>query len=149
VYLYPQHRNMDPEELFVAPPGPDLLSEPQQRLLARVPGLDQAASALRRLRDVGLPTDQVYAICGREGIRRLDPTGRHHGLKGRLIRAAQFVTSYGELIEEDPSHLEGGGVILSLPAADPAERQLALETLRGHGATAVRYFADTTYEDLG
>ena len=69
-------------------------------------------------------------------------------MKGRLVRAAQFVASYGELIEDDASHLEGGGVILSLPAADPKERQQALEILRAHDASRMRYFADTTYEDL-
>ncbi len=139
---------MRPEELFVAPPGPDLLIEPKHRLIARLPDVDQAASAIRALKDAGMPTDHVYTICGEEGIRRLDPTGRHHGLKGRLVRAAQFVASYGELIEDDASHLEGGGVILSLPAADPKERQQALEILRAHDASRMRYFADTTYEDL-
>ena len=139
---------MNPEELFVAPPGPDLLREPDQQLVARLPSVDQAASAVRALREAGIPTDQVYAIYGEEGIRRFDPTGRHHGLKGRLVRAAQFVASYGELINEDASHLEGGGVILLVPAADPAARQQAQETLRAHGASAMRYFGDKSYEDL-
>ncbi len=139
---------MRPEELFVAPPGPDLLIEPRRRLIARLPDVDQAASAVRALQDVDIPTDRVYTICGEEGIRRLDPTGRHHGLKGRLVRAVQFVASYGELIEDDASHLRGGGVLLSVPAADPNERQKALEIMRAHGASGMRYFGDTTYQDL-
>lgn len=52
------------------------------------------------------------------------------------------------LIEEEASHLEGGGVILSVPAADPDERQQAPEILRAHDASGMRYFADATYGDL-
>lgn len=78
---------MDREELFVAPPGPDLLIEPKHRLIARLPSVDQAASSVRAMQEAGMSTDQVYTICGEEGIRRLDPAGQHHGLKGRLVRA--------------------------------------------------------------
>lgn len=39
-------------------------------------------------------------------------------------------------------------MILSVPTADPNERQQALGILRAHDASRMRYFGDTTYEDL-
>jgi hypothetical protein len=140
---------VQPEELFVPPPGPDLLREPRHRLLARLPGLDKVAPALAALDDVGIQTDEAYVICGDEGIRRLDPTGKHHGLKGRLIRAVQFVTSYGDLIQEDADFLGAGGVIVTIPAEDPDDRERVQEILRAHGAFRMVYFGDATYEELG
>jgi hypothetical protein len=137
-----------PEDLFGPPPAPDLLREPRHQLVARLPGPDEAMSALSELSNAGISTAEAFVVCGDEGVRRLDPTGRHHGLKGRLVRAVQYVTSYGDLIEEDAQHLETGGVIVVLPAEDPHARAEALRILRAEQASRVRYYGDTTYEDL-
>jgi hypothetical protein len=135
------------EDFFAEPPGPDLLSEPRHRLVARLSDPDAAASAFADLIGAGFRTDEVFVISGDEGIRRFDPTGQHHGLKGRVVRAVDYLT-YGELIEEDTAHLEAGGVIISLPARDQNERERAEEVLRARHASRMRYWGDWTFEDI-
>jgi len=107
---------LTPEDLFAEPPGPDMFTEPRHRFVARLPDPDDAASALVDLTSAGFRTDEVFVISGDEGIRRMDPSGLHHGLKGRLVRAVDYL-AYGEMIEEDAAHLEAGGIIVSLPAS--------------------------------
>lgn len=139
---------MEPEDMFAQPPGRGLLKEPIDRLVARLPGPDDAAGAMSDMRDAGVELDEVFIICGDEGVRRLDPSGRHHGLKGRLIRTIQYVTSYGNLIEEDAAHVEAGGVIVTMPAETPDERRAAEDILRQHNASRMRYYSGSTVEDL-
>jgi len=132
---------------FAEPPGPDMFTEPRHRFIARLPDPDEAASALVDLTSAGFRRDEVFVISGDEGIRRMDPAGLHHGLKGRLVRAVDYLT-YGEMIEEDAAHLEAGGVIISLPARDQNERGHAEEVLRARHASGMRYWGDWTFEDI-
>lgn len=136
-----------PEDLFAEPPGPDLLREPKHRLAARLPDSDSAATVLGELANAGFPKDQVFVVSGDEGIRRIDPAGLHHGLVGRVVRAVDYL-AYGELIAEDEEHLEAGGIIISLPARDPDEREHAETILRGNGASRMRYWGDWTWEEI-
>jgi hypothetical protein len=138
---------MEADDLF-APPPASLKSEPKHRVVAWLPGPDDAVSTVAALIDAGLPADDVWVLCGDEGARRLDPTGRHHGLKSRLIRATQAAASAGGLIADDAAHLEAGGVIVTAPARDPEERKLAQHILREHGASEMRYFGSLTWEEV-
>jgi hypothetical protein len=138
---------LTPEGLYAEPPGPDLLQEPRHRLVARLADLDHATSALADLKSAGFRTDEVFVVSGEEGVRRLDPEGLHHGLKGRVVRAVEYLT-YGERLEEEAAHLETGGVIVSLPARDAAERERAEEVLRAHDASRMRYWGHLTFEDI-
>jgi hypothetical protein len=138
---------LTPEDLFSEPPGPDLLTEPRHRLVARLADLDEAASALAEMTSAGFRTDEVFVITGDEGVRRLDPAGLHHGLRGRLVRAVDYLT-YGERLEEEAAYLEGGGVILSVPARDQSERKRAEEVLRARHASRMRYWGEWTFEDI-
>lgn len=135
------------EDFFAEPPGPDLLEEPRNRLVARLPNADAAALALAELTGAGFPRDEVFVISGDEGLRRMDPEGQHHGLKGRLIRAVDYMT-YGEIIAEDAAHLEAGGAIISLPGDDEDERDRAVTVLRAHDASRIRYWGQSTFEDI-
>ena len=138
---------LTPEDLFAEPPGPDMFTEPRHRFVARLPDPDEAASALVDLTSAGFRTDEVFLISGDQGIRRMDPSGLHHGLKGRLVRAVDYL-AYGEMIEEDAAHLEAGGVIVSLPARDQNERERAEQVLRARHASRMRYWGDWTFEDI-
>ena len=138
---------MGTDEWF-APSDDQLAKSPKHRVLARLPGPDEAVAAVDALTKAGIPADEVFVLCGPEGALRLDPSGRHHGLKGRLIRAVQAVTAYGDAIYDDASHLEAGGVVITTPARDPVERDISQSVLRHHGATAMRYFGESTFEEV-
>ncbi len=135
------------DDLFAEPPGPDLLTEPRHRLVAWLPDPDNAASAFADLTSAGFQTDEVFAICGDEGIRRIDPAGVHHGLRGRVIRAVENMT-LGPDFEEAAAHLQVGGVIMSVPARDPDERARGENVLRVHRPSRMRYWGYWEHEDV-
>src|SRR5580704_5873722 len=76
-------RMTEPDLDFFAPPAPPLLRTPSHRVIAVVPGPDEAMASLSDLTEAGFPRDDIYVICGEAGVRRIDPSGKHHGLHGR------------------------------------------------------------------
>ena len=134
---------------FLAPPGPDLLRTPWHRVIGVLPGLDEAASSILELSDVGFARDEIHAICGEAGARRLDPAGKRHGLHGRLIRTLRNVTAADDTLFADADDLASGAVIVSVPARDNDMRSRAAHVLREHGATNLRYFGTAGITDLG
>jgi hypothetical protein len=113
-----------------------------------LPGLDQATATVLELGDAGFAPEEIHAICGEEGLRRLDPSGKHHGLRGRLIRAVDNVTS-DETLFEYADDLTAGAVIVSVPAPNDEVQARAAHILREHGATRMRYFGAATTTELG
>ena len=133
---------------FFAPPSPDLLRLPSHRVLGVLPGLDEATSSVLELSEAGFAREEIHAICGEEGLRRLDPSGKHHGLHGRLIRAVESVAA-DDLLSDYADELAAGAVIVSVPALDDEKQSQAAHLLREHGATKMRYFGTATITDLG
>src|SRR3954447_22788090 len=122
-----------------APPSGKLAYEPHHRVIAHLASPDEAAAAVDALLDAGFPRDDVFVLCGDDAVRRLDPTGRHHGLRGRVVRALEHVFEAEDLLDEDAAHLQSGGVIVAAPAHALDERTTAIRVLREHGGTDMRY----------
>lgn len=132
---------------FTPPPG-DLHPEPRHRVVAALPEPSEAARAIDELEAVGFPRDRIYGLYGEDGLRRLDPTGRHHGFRGRLLRTTQMIIAAGDDITIDAEHIAEGGVVLTVPAANPDEAGRAAHVLKAHGGTHVRYFGRLTVTEL-
>ena len=52
------------------------------------------------------------------------------------------------MIRDDGLYLEAGGVLIIVPARDGDERERGQRVLRQHGASAMRYFGEDTWEEL-
>lgn len=139
---------MTDDPIFNATPGRDLLRMPKHRLLGWLAGPDEAAAAIAELEAAGFDHDAIYVISGDEGVRRLDPSGRHHGLRGRVARLMQSVTSTGDDLVGVAEHVSAGGVIISVPARDDDEANNGARVLRAHGVARMRLFDALTYTDL-
>lgn len=135
-------------ELPFPPPPRDLPPEPRHRVVAALPEPSEAASAIDELVAAGFRRDGIYGLYGEEGLRRLDPTGRRHGFRGRLLRTAQMIIAAGDDIAIDADYIAEGGVVLTVPAANPDEAGRAAHVLKAHGGTHVRYFAGLTVIEL-
>jgi hypothetical protein len=136
------------DDIFATPPD-DLIRQPRHRVVARLPGPDEALTAIDAMVDTGIAKSDVYVLCGPEGIRRIDPSGRHHGLKGRIVRTVETIASADDLFVEAADHLAAGGVLVSAPATDDDERKTVQRVLRENGGTAMRYYGALTSEDVG
>ena len=137
--------NSDAE--FFAPPLPDLLRTPSHRVIGVLAGPDEATASLVELGESGFAREEIHAICGEEGVRRLDPSGKHHGLRGRLIRAVENVAD--DTLFDYADDLAAGAVIVSVPAFDDGTQSRAAHILRDHGAKKMRYFGTATITELG
>ena len=113
-----------------------------------VPGLDEAAASLAELSEAGFAPEEIHAICGEEGVRRLDPSGKHHGLRGRLIRVVETVST-DDTLSDYADDLAAGAILVSVPARDDDEQSRAAHVLREHGATKMRYFGTAATTELG
>jgi hypothetical protein len=136
----------DPE--FFAPPAPDLLRTPTHRVIGVLPDPDEATASVLELSEAGFDPADIHAICGEEGLRRLDPSGKHHGLHGRLIRAVEFVSS-DETLSDYGDDIAAGAILVSVPAPDDEAQTRAAHVLREHGATKLRYFGTAATTELG
>ncbi len=138
-----------PDPDFFAPPPPDLLRLPAKRVIGVLPGPDEATASVLDLTGAGFAQEEIHAICGEEGVRRLDPSGKHHGLRGLLIRAVDNVSAADDTLFEYANDLAAGAVIVSVPVLDDETRSRAAHVLREHGATKMHYFGTATITDLG
>ena len=125
-----------------------LEAEPRHRVIAILPGRDDASAAIADLDAAGFPRQGIGALKGANGLERLDPTGRYHGLWGRIVRTTQVVFAWADEVAHDADHIGRGGVGLSIPAATPDEARRAAEILKRHGAQHVRYFGSLTFTEL-
>ncbi|CAN5495250.1 hypothetical protein BH24ACT5_BH24ACT5_13430 [soil metagenome] len=139
---------MTDDSTFNPPPGADLIPMPKNELLGWMAGPDAAAAAISKLEESGVDPDSIYVISGDEGVRRLDPSGRQHGWRGRIVRMTQSITSNGDDLAGVAEYVRNGGVLVSVPARDDEEAATGARVLRAHGVERMRRFDALTYTDL-
>jgi hypothetical protein len=126
---------------FPEPPE-DFLKYPVGTVIALMTDGDSVAAALDDLSGAGFPRDKIYVLAGPAGAERLDVTGQHHGLRGRVYRALAQVSDEHEELLRAGNHLQAGGRV----PADKDEKAVAARILREHGAVHILYMGQTTYE---
>jgi hypothetical protein len=135
------------ENQFLEPPD-DLLSTPKHQLMAFLGGPDDAAQATAELVAAGFPRDEIYVMVGGDAAAKIDPTGKHHGLRRRIVRLTQRWTAAGDSIVEVADHVGAGGAIILAPAHGDDEVARAASVLRPHHPTLLRHFGAFTFRDL-
>lgn len=134
-------------ELHEPPAG--LLTYPYDRVKALLDKADDAQAAIEELAEAGFDRERIYLLCGPEGARRLDVTGRHHGLRGRVYRFMErFADDVGENLQRSAEHLQAGGLWITVPA-DPEDKVTAAEILARHGGHDMVHYGKGHHERLG
>lgn len=131
---------------FPEPPE-GLLLYPAGAVIALMTDADAVSSAMDDLTGAGFPRDEMYVLVGPAGAERLDVTGRHHGLLGRIYRILGHLGDDHEELSRAVNHLRGGGLALRFPASGD-EKAVAARILREHGARHAVYMGKTTFESL-
>src|SRR5256885_1079911 len=100
------------DEGFGLPEPPDgLLTAPVDSVVALLDGPDEAHAALEELVGAGFARDRISVLCGPKGAERLDVSGRHHGLRGRIYRLIEWIGDERELLVRSGDHLAAGGLL--------------------------------------
>jgi len=103
--------------------------------------------ALEELARQDVPRTDVYVLTGEDGVRRLDPSGRLHGWRGRVERSVETVASAGGDIEDACQHVAAGGSLVAVRAHEDDPASIA-QTLRDHGGHAIQFFGPVAVVEL-
>jgi hypothetical protein len=131
---------------FPEPPE-EFLKYPAGNVIALMTDGDAVAGVLDDLTRAGFPRDKMYVLAGPAGAERLDVTGQHHGLRGRVYRTLSQVGDEHEELVRAGNHLQAGGLVVRVPA-DKDEKAVAARILGEHGAVHIVYMGKATYETL-
>ncbi len=137
----------DDDTGFREPPD-GLLTAPENRVLAHMDTPDDVLAAIEDLGDAGVPSDEVYVLCGPKGAERLDVTGEQHGLRGRTYRIMEWMGDERDVLVRSGEHLSQGGLVVTVPADDGAKAAAAL-ALAAHGGHGIAHFGKGHWERLG
>jgi hypothetical protein len=139
---------MDTTNELLREPPEDLLTYRPNSVMALLDAEEDVKAAIEELRAAGFPKDEIYVLGGHAGAQRLDPSGKAHGLRGRLLRLLERFGEETRLLEQHAAHMERGGFGLVVPAAeDQAAR--ASKILHRHGAHDVYHLGKGHWESLG
>jgi hypothetical protein len=137
----------DKEFAFPEPPE-GLLKAPENSVVAHLDGPDNAQAAIEELTADGFQRDQIYVLCGAKGAERLDVSGRHHGLRGRVYRLIEWMGDEKGLLLRSRDHLAAGGLVMAVPA-DDSRKAAAASILGRHGGHDMVHFGRGHWEPLG
>lgn len=128
---------------FVGAPAHRLFAAFDDQDAARA-GLGEVRTTMGRVRE-----DDIWVFVGEEGARRLDASGRVHGLSGRVVRFLQQQLSgdvdYLRLLDKGLRH---GGVVVAV-LVEPTKVTEMAAVLRRHGGRLLAEVAHWDYVPLG
>lgn len=125
-----------------------LVTYPTNRVRALMDDPDQVATTVEDLVQAGFERTDIFVLAGPSGADRLDVTGRHHGLRGRIHRFVEHLGDEYEQLVVAAEHLKAGGLLIMVPA-DEANKARAARILKGHGGDRLVHFGKGHWESLG
>jgi hypothetical protein len=131
---------------FPAPPE-EFLTYKDNRVISILDDPRSVQSAIDELVQVGVPAEDIYVLSGPEGAARLDLSGEHHGLRGRIYRFLEHLGDEWQWLEHQGALMKRGAFGLSLPADDESKASAA-EILIRHGGRHTAYFGKAHWETL-
>jgi len=126
----------------------EFISYPTNRVVGTINDSADAQAAVQELIEAGFNADEIDVIYGKEGMRRLDPTGEKHGLLARLQRT--FLQ-----LNEEPKHLRhhvddvlAGHFVIMVLAEDEDKQTRAGDILKSHGGHFINFYGRWTMQSL-
>lgn len=133
---------------FAFPEPPERLLTAPNSVVALLDGPDEAEAAIEELAQAGFDRDRIFVLCGPKGAERLDVSGRHHGLRGRVYRLIERMGDERDLLLQSRDHLLAGGLLITVPAGED-EKSSAARILGAHGGREMAHFGKGHWEPLG
>ncbi|MDQ3763982.1 MAG: hypothetical protein M3460_20980 [Actinomycetota bacterium] len=113
---------------------------PMRRVAAIIDDSASLEVTLKDLETAGIDVSAVNVLSGEEGARLLDRTGVAHGLRGRLLRLAQWTASEYDALAAHEKALINGRHVLYVPVNGSDQRQRVVDIIRDHGGYWIIHF---------
>jgi hypothetical protein len=136
------------EEVNFPHPPEGLVTYPTDRVRALMNDPDEVAAAIEDLVQAGFERNDIFVLAGPSGAERLDVSGRHHGLRGRIYRFIEHLGDEFEQLEIAAEHMRTGGLLILVPADDD-DKVGAARILKEHGGDRLVHFGKGHWESLG
>jgi hypothetical protein len=145
------HRRMSmagtPDSIDFPAPPEEFLTYKNNRIISIIDDPGSVQSAIDELVQAGVPEEDIYVLSGPEGAARLDLSGKHHGLRGRIYRFLEHLGDERQWLEHHGALIERGAFGVSLPADDESKASAA-EILARHGGRDTAYFGKWHWETM-
>ena len=130
-------------------PHSDSLTFPTDTVVGILDDPDAATSALDELIAAGVPEERLQVLCGEAGARRLDPSGKRHGLLGRLQRVVQqYADKEVSHVQRQAAELRAGRFLVAAPAEDEEEAERVSKILTENGGHFINRYGKWTVQRL-
>ena len=129
-------------------PPEGLITYPTNRVRALMDDPDQVVAAVEDLVQAGFERNDIFVLAGPQGAERLDVTGRHHGLRGRIYRFIEHLGDEYEQLVVAAEHMKAGGLLVMVPADDD-NKDAAARILKARGGERLIHFGKGHWEPLG
>lgn len=123
------------------------ISYPEHQVLAILPTRDQAAEAIREMRNRSLNGD-LNIYYGVEGAGAIDSEGLVHGVVGVTERSVEHLVADLDDMTNYDEAVRGGQVVISFNGQDEEVRRQGADVLKAHGGHTIQYFGPLAVEVL-
>ena len=120
--------------------GGEFISYPTDRVVATIDDPADAQAAIEALLEAGCTPEEIDVLYGAEGLRRLDPTGKEHGLLARFQRTLLQFNEEPKYIRRHEEDLRAGHFVIMVRAEEPERREAVKEILQSHGGHFIVFF---------
>ena len=124
----------------------EFIRYPIDNIVAVFDDEEDLAGAIRALNIAGYQENEIRVLCGPDGAKRLDMTGKEHGWLARLYRAMESAALESKNLREFSQELEAGHFVVAVHAADKEERNDLWSILQVHGAHRASWYGKWTIE---
>jgi hypothetical protein len=98
---------MTESEIVLREPPEDLPKYRPNTLIALLDEEGKVRAAIEELTAAGFPGEEIYVLGGKQGAKKLDPSGEGHGVRGRLLRLLERFGEEARLLEEKTQRRKG------------------------------------------
>jgi hypothetical protein len=128
---------------------PDFIAYPTNKVIGFIDDPSDAQAALRDLNAAGFTADEIEVLTGEEGARRIDVTGREHGLLARIVRSIQKLSNYeSEHIKRHEQELLAGHFGIGVTPKRESDREQIAQILKSHNGHFINYYGEWAMQRL-
>ena len=127
----------------------EFLDYPTNKVIGVFADWDHARAAIDQFSAGGFTKEQIGVLCGPEGAKRLDASGREHGILAQISRFFQgFADMDDKHTKRHEQELLAGHALVAVDAPDEAARERIREVMKAHGGYFINYYGKWLVENL-